>query len=124
LTPSTGVHMNSTGTYNLDGTLHNSTTVYQYMTAKQLKLSVVLSQKAIIAGTSTTNKDDSGASVDNDNSTDVTHTAVNTAASDGERALRAHFGAKPQYNLYNYTKDSSEASYANYNVNTRIVNLA
>jgi hypothetical protein len=121
---SPAVHMNSTGTFNLDGTARNSTTVYQYMAAKQLKLSIVLSQKAIIAGTSTTNKDDSGASVDNDNSTDVTHTAVNTAASDGERAFRADFGVKPQYNLYNYTKDSSEANYATYNVNTRTVNRA
>src|SRR5438132_7478888 len=124
ITPSPGVHMNSTGTYNLDGTLHNSTTVYQYMTAKQLKLSVVLSQKAIIAGTTTINKDDSGASVDNDNSTDVTHTALNTAASDGERAFRADFGVKPQYNLFNYTKDPSEATYATYNVNTRTANRA
>jgi len=124
ITPSPGVHMNSTGTYNLDGTLHNSTNVYQYVTAKQLKLSIVLSQKAIIAGTTTTNKDDSGASVDNDTSTDVTHTAVNTAASDGERAFRADFGVKPQYNLYNYTKDPSEATYASYNVNTRTVNRA
>src|SRR5438445_8791941 len=72
IAPSPGVHMNSTGTYNLDGTARNSTTVFQYMTAKQLKLSIVLSQKAIIAGATTTNKDDSGASVDNDTSTDVT----------------------------------------------------
>src|SRR6266566_3744229 len=124
ITPSPGVHMNSTGTYNLDGTARNSTNVYQYVTAKQLKLSIVLSQKAIIAGTTTTNKDDSGASVDNDTSRDVTHAAVNTAASDGERAFRADFGVKPQYNLYNYTKDPSEATYASYNVNTRTVNRA
>jgi len=52
----------------------------------------------------------------------VTHTAVNTAASDGERAFRADFGVKPQYNLYNYTKDPSEASYATLNVATRTVN--
>src|SRR6266851_1989813 len=88
----------------------NTQKIYQYLTTKQLKLSVVLSQKAIIAGTATTNKADSGASVDNDNSTDITHTAVNTAASDGERAFRADFGVKPQYNVYNYTKDPSEAS--------------
>ena len=124
ITTSPAVHMNSTGTYNLDGTARNSTTVYQYMAAKQLKLSIVLSQKAIIAGTTTTNKDDSGASVDNDNSTDVTDTAVNTAAGDGERAFRADFGVKPQYNLYNYTKDPTEATYAAYNANTRTVNRA
>ncbi len=122
ITPTPGVHMNSTGTYNLDGTAHNSTTVYQFLASKQFKLSIVLSQKAIIAGTTTTNKDDSGASVDNDNSTDVTHTAVNTAAIDGERAFRADFSAKPSYNLYNYTKDPTEATYATYNVNTRTVN--
>jgi hypothetical protein len=118
------VHMNSTGTFNLDGTLRNSTSVYQFLAAKQFKLSIALSQKAIIAGTTTTNKDDAGASVDNDSSTDVTHTAVNTAAGDGERAFRADFGVKPQYNLYNYTKDPSEATYSTYNVNTRTVNRA
>ena len=124
ITSSPAAHMNSTGTYNLDGTFRNSTTVYQYITSKQLKLSIVLSQKAIIAGTSTTNKDDSGASVDNDNSTDVTHTAVNTAALDGERAFRADFGVKPTYNLYNYTSDPTEATASTYNVNIRTVNRA
>lgn len=124
ITSSPAVHMNSTGTFNLDGTARNSTTVYQYVTAKQLKLSIVLSQKAIIAGTTTTNKDDSGASVDSDNSTDVTRTAVNTAAGDGERAFRADFGVKPTYNLYNYTSNPSEATASTYNVNTRTVNRA
>jgi len=116
------VHMNSTGTYNLDGTARNATTVYQFLAAKQFKLSIVLSQKAIIAGTSTTNKDDAGASVDNDSSTDVTHTGINTSAADNERAFRADFGVKPQYNLYNYTKDPSEATYSTYNVTARTVN--
>src|SRR5437660_10656241 len=118
------MHMNSTRTYNLDGTLHNSTTVYQYMTAKQLKLSVVLSQKAIIAGTTTINKDDSGSSGDNDNSTDVTHTAVNTPASDRERAFGTDYAVTPQYNLSNQTKHSSQPTYATYTVNTRTVNIA
>jgi len=116
------VHMNSTGTYNLDGTARNATTVYQFLAAKQFKLSIVLSQKSIIAGTTTTNKDDAGASVDNDSSTDVTHTGINTNAADNERAFRADFGVKPQYNLYNYTKDPSEATYSTYNVTARTVN--
>jgi len=122
ISTSPAVHMNSTGTYNLDGTARNSTTVYQFLAAKQFKLSIVLSQKAIIAGTSTTNKDDAGASVDNDSSTDVTHTGINTNAADNERAFRADFGVKPQYNLYNYTKDPSEATYSTYNVTARTVN--
>jgi hypothetical protein len=122
LTTRPAIHLNSTGTFNLSGSLNNTQTLYQYLTAKQFKLSVVLSQKAIIAGTTTTNKSDSGASVDNDNSTDVTHTGLNTAASDGERAFRADFGVKPQYNLYNYTKDPGEASYTTLNLATRTVN--
>jgi hypothetical protein len=122
LTTRPAIHLNSTGTYNLSGSLNNTQTIYQYLTAKQFKLSVVLSQKGIIAGTTASDKDDSGASVDSDNSRDVTHTAVNTAASDGERAFRADFGVKPQYNLYNYTKDPSEANYSTYNVATRTVN--
>ena len=121
LTTSPAIHLNATGTYNLNGSLNKTQTVNQFLNAGQYKLSVVLSQKTILASHTVTDKDTSGASVDNDNSTDVTHAAVSTNAEDGEPVFKSDFGVKPAYNLYNYTKDNSEATYATYSVNTRTV---
>jgi len=122
LSPTPAVHLNATGTYNLSGSKISAQNVYQFLQSKQLKISIVLANKAILASTET-NKDDSGASVDNSNSTDVTHTAVNTDATDGDKVFRADFGAKSKYQLYNYTADSSENTGATYDVNVRTVNI-
>ncbi len=122
LYPTPAFHLNSTGTYNLNGAWTSNTNIYQFIQSKQLKISIVLANKAIIAGTDT-NKDDSGASVDNSNSTDVTHTAVNTDASDGDHIFKADFGVKSTYKLYNYTADSSENTATTNNVNVRTVNM-
>ncbi len=123
LTTNPAIHLNSTGTYNLNGSSNSTQTLYQYLQAKQFKLSIVLSHKTILASHTTTDKDDSGASVDNDNSTDVTRTAVNTNADDGDKVFRADFAVKPTYKLYNYTADPSETSYSTNNVNTRTVTV-
>jgi len=122
LSPTPAVHLNSTGTYNLSGSTINSQNIYQFLQSKQLKISIVLANKAILAGTDT-NKDNSGASVDNTNSIDVTHTAVNTAASDGDEIFKTDFGVKSKYQLYNYTADSSENTASTYDVNVRTVNV-
>ena len=119
LTTHPAIHLNATGTYNLNGSLNNTQTVYQFLQAKGMKLSIVLSQKAVLA-TPTTDKDGSGANVDNDNSTDVTHTAVTTTASDGEAVSKADFGTKPMYNLHNSTSGQTKQ----YNVNVRTVSRA
>ncbi len=122
LTTNPATHLNSTGTYNLNGSRNSTQTVYQYLQSKQVKLSIVLSQKTILASNTVSDKDDSGASVDSDNSTDVTHTGVNTSAqADGERAFRSDFGVKSTYKLYNYTSDPTQTNYSTYNVNTRSV---
>jgi len=122
LSPTPAVHLNATATFDLGGTKISSQNIYQFLQSKQLKISIVLANKAILAGT-ITNKDDSGASVDNSNSTDVTHTAVNTDASDGDKVFKADFGVKSKYQLYNYTADSSENTAFPYNVNVRTVNV-
>ncbi len=124
LTTNPAIHLNSTGTYNLNGSRNSTQTVYQFLQAGQYKLSVVLSQKTILASHTVTNTDDSSASVDSDNSTDVTRTAVSSRAEDGEPVFKSNFGVKPSYNLYNYTRDSSQSSYSSYNVNTRTVSRA
>ncbi|TMH95707.1 hypothetical protein E6H37_04785 [Candidatus Bathyarchaeota archaeon] len=122
LSPTPAVHFNATGSYNLSGSQINTQNIYQFLQSKQLKISIVLANKAILAGT-ITDKDDSGASVDNSNSTDVTHTAVNTDATDGDKVFKADFGVKSKYQLYNYTADSSENTASPYNVNVRTVNV-
>ena len=120
LAPSPVLHLTPTGTYYLNGTLANNQTLYQYLQARQFKLSLVLSTKAILASP-VTDKDDSGANVDNDNSTDISHTAVTTSTADGDKIFRADFGVKSQYKIYNYTADSSESTASTYNVNVRTV---
>jgi hypothetical protein len=122
LSPTPAIHLNATGTFDLNGSKTSSQSIYQFLQSRQMKLSMVLANKAILAGT-VTNKDDSGASVDNGNSTDVTHTAVNTDASDGDKVFKADFGVKSKYQLYNYTADSSESTASPYNVNVRTVNV-
>lgn len=122
LTTSPVTHLNSTGTYYLNGTRANMQNVYQYLQAKQFKLSMVFANKAIVASHIVSDKDDSGASVDN-SSTDVTHASVTTAADDGDKIFQANFGVKPTYKLYNYSADSSENTYATNNVNARTVDV-
>jgi hypothetical protein len=122
LSPTPAIHLNAAGTYNLTGYQISNQNIYQFLQSRQMKLSIVLANKAILAGT-VSDKDDSGASVDNSNSTDVTHTAVNTDASDGDKVFKADFGVKSRYQLYNYTADSSENTASPYNVNVRTVNV-
>ncbi len=123
LTASPVTHLNSTGTYYLNGTRASTQSIYQYLQARQFKLSIVLANKAIVASHTVTDKDDSGASVDSSNSTDVTHTTVTTAADDGDRIFQADFGVKPTYKLYNYTADNSENTYSTNYVNARTVDV-
>ncbi len=122
LTANPAKHLNSTGTYNLNGSLNNTQTVNQFLDSKQFELSIVLSQKAILASHSTSDTDDSGSSVDRDAQVDVSHAIVNTKADDGERVFKTDFSVKPTYKLYNYTSDPTETSYVTGNVNVRTVN--
>jgi hypothetical protein len=116
-------HLNSTGTYYLNVTKANLQNIYQYLQAKQFKLSIVLANKAIIASHTVSDKDDSGANVDNSNSTDVTHTSVTTTADDGDKIFQANFGVKPTYKVYNYTADNSENTYSTNYVNARTIDV-
>ena len=111
------LHLNATGTYNLNGQPRApGLTVYQYLAQNGYKLSIVQSHMAILASTSTHDSTSNGSSVDNDNETDVTNTSVNTVASDNEKVFSTNFGAKPTYQLYNYTNSNQATTY---NVNTR-----
>jgi len=122
LYPIPAIHLNSTGTYNLNGARVNSQNIYQFLDTKQLKISIVMANKAILAS-SVIDKDDSGAIVDNGNSTDVSHTAVTSATSDGDKVFKTDFGVKPTYKLYNYTADATESTATTLSTNVRTVNI-
>ncbi len=118
LTTSPAVHLNSTGTYNLNGSLNSTQTVHQFLSNGGYRLSIVQSHTAILAGTKTTDTNDAGTSVDNDTSVDVTNTNVSTVATDGEKVFTTSFGAKSSYQLYN----STSGTQTSYNDNVRTVN--
>ena len=110
------LHLNSTGTYYLNGTQALTQTVYDFLQQGQYKMSIVLAHKAIIASHNASDKDDSGTTVD-DSDADVSRTGINTSAEDGERVFRADFGVKPTYKLY----DTSDTTSTTYNATTRTV---
>jgi len=112
------LHLNSTGTYDLSGVSRGTQTIYQYLAQNGYQLSIVQSHMAILDKTPTSDKTDTGSSVDNNTETDVTHTGVNTVATDNERVFRTDFGLKSGYQLYNYASGNQ----ANYNVTTRTAN--
>jgi hypothetical protein len=89
--------------------------------ANQFKLSIVNSQKTILATHTVSDQDSSGASVDSDNATNVSNSAITTKADDSEKVFVSDFSTKPTYRLYNYTSDPTETSSTTYNVNTRTV---
>lgn len=112
------LHLNSTGTYDLSGISRGAQTVYQYLAQNGYKLSIVQSHMAILASTTTSDSTDNGSSVDNNSESDVTHTGVNTIASDGEKVFRSDFGVKSTYQLYN----STSGAQTQYDVTTRTAN--
>ena len=109
------LHYDASGTWNLNGQSRGATTIYQFLAQGGYKLSIVQSHMTVLASTTTTDSTSSGTSVDNDKETDVSNTAVNTMANDGEKVFSTNFGTKPSYQLYNSTSGSS----ATYSDNVR-----
>lgn len=112
-------HLNSTGTYYGNGTKVNNQSVYSYLQQKQMKLSIVLANKTILASNQSLkdDRDNGSGSVDNDTSADVSSTAVNTKASDGEKVFQSDFGSKASYSLY----DANDANPTTVQTVTRTV---
>jgi hypothetical protein len=118
LTTSPVEHLNSTGTYSAVGAKLSGQTIHQFLTAGGYKLSIVQAQTAVLAGTSTTDTESNGTSVDYDNSVDVSNTSVNTVATGGETVFKSNFAAKPNYQLDN----STSGTQTTYNDTVRTVN--
>jgi len=109
-------HYNSTGTYQVNGTKISDETIYQYLERQHIKMSIVLFQNSLVLDHTTKS------TFNNQNVTDaemdVSNGAISTEAAN-EKIFEANFGTKKQYNLYNYTADSTETAYDTYNATTR-----
>jgi hypothetical protein len=111
------LHLNSTGTYYGNGTRVNTQSVYSYLQQRQMKLSIVLANKTILASQKTTDDTETGKNVDNDTNADISNTAINTKAPDGETVFKSDFGVKANYQLY----DASDANPTTVQAVTRTV---
>ncbi len=115
-------HLNSSGTFYLDGTQASPQTIYDFLQAGQYQLSIVLAQKTILASKNTAQtpidriRGSNGTSVD-DMERDVSQAAVETDAPDGEQVFTADFGVKPAYQLY----DSNDSNPTSHDATTRTV---
>ena len=103
------LHLNSTGTYYGNGTRINTQSVYSYLQQRQMKLSIVLANKTILASEKSTDDSETGQNVDNDTTADVSNTAIDTKAADGEPVFKSDFGVKANYMLYD-ASDSNPTS--------------
>ncbi len=121
LSPTPVRHLNSTGTYDLDGNLVSTQTIYNFLQTNQYKLSIVLAQKSILVSQNTeqntTEKDASGTTIPDDSEREVSTGAITTEAPDGERVFTANFGVKPTYQLY----DTNDSNPVTHNATTRTV---
>jgi hypothetical protein len=107
------LHVNSTGCYRtFAGTRVNGTTIYDWLSEHQIKMSIIQYQTTMMINHTVQNL--AGSQNVTDNDVNVTNTDVATIADTGERVLDASFGAKNTYQLYNYTLDHSENTYTNY----------
>jgi hypothetical protein len=119
-------HWNATGEYYVNGTaVSGGQNVYQMLSSpgpngySPFKLSIVLSNKTILASHTVDDKTDDNTSVD-DADANATRTAITTRADDNEAVFKADFSTKPTYQLY----DPNDANPAMYNVTVRTVRRA
>jgi len=113
-----GLHYNSTGCYLLDGSFVSDETVYNYLTARKISMSVINFQTTFLADRETYSKSGDGQNA-TDNDVDVSDSYVSTYTDTGEKVVNASFGAKETYNLFNYTADPGETAYQTYHAVTR-----
>jgi len=111
-------HFNGTGQYWPNGAKISNTTIYQFLEQQHIKMSIVLFQNSLVLDQKTT----STSTLNNKNVTDaeedVSSGAISTKVGN-EEIFKTDFGSKKQYKLYNYTADSTEATYSTYDAITR-----
>jgi hypothetical protein len=115
-------YYNSTGHYGMFGRKLDDSTIYDFINANGLKMSIVDFQTSVMADHTTYSATASGQNV-TDTDTTVTDTAINTLADDGERIASADFATKKTYKLYDYTADPTESTFATYDSNSRTAKI-
>jgi len=112
------LHYNNTGGYGPLGLVqwddHN---VHQFIQSRGIKMSIVQFQSTVILDHMVSFESD-GATV-NDTEASVDGSNITATADDGERIFIADFATKRTYNLYNCTKDPTEAQFDIYNTTAR-----
>lgn len=122
LVPPFFLHYNSTGTYRLDDTLYDSTTIYDFARLMDVRMSLVLFQRSLLLEQETVSSDSTSSASVTDSDVDVSESTIVTKSStDSERVFDASFGPKKAYKLYNYTADPSENSFTTHDAVTRTV---
>jgi len=116
------VHYNATGCYRLNGIKLSDETIYDFLSAQGIEMSIVQFQSTVVLD-HTAYFSSLGKNV-TDNDVFVGNTTISTFAEDGERIFDADFSTKREYNLYNYTADPSETSFETYNTTTRTCKIA
>jgi len=90
-------HLNSTGTYLVDGAKVSDTTIHQFLEQQHIKMSIVLFQNSLVLDQKTKS------TFNNQNVTDaevdVSNGVISTAAGN-EEIFKTDFGTKKQYKLY------------------------
>ncbi|MDQ1280552.1 MAG: hypothetical protein QG670_1815 [Thermoproteota archaeon] len=99
-------HYNNTGCYSYNTKVSNET-IYQFLYRNKVKMSIVEYQTSIIFDRSTYSTSYTGQNV-TDRDVLVSDSEISTYADGGEKILDTSFGVKQNYNLFNYTQDSSE----------------
>lgn len=112
------LHFNSTGCYRtFAGTQLNGTTIYDWLGANKIKMSIIQYQTTVMINHTVQNM--AGAQNVTDSDVNVSDSDVVTTSDTGERVFGASFGTKETYRLYNYTHDNTEETYTNYTAVTR-----
>jgi hypothetical protein len=109
-------HYNATGTYRPNGTQIGNQTIYQFLEEQHIKMSIVLFQNSLVLDYTTKSTFNNQNVTDAD--IDVSNGDIITEAGN-EDIFKAEFGAKKQYNLYNYTADQTETDFETYDAVTR-----
>jgi len=120
LLPPVVIHYNSTGAYTLNGRIKLSDeTIYKFLEKQGIKMSVVLFQNSLVLSNIKTQSTCNNQNV-TDGEVDLSGGAISTKAGN-EEIFKTDFGTKATYQLYNYTKDSSEKEYTTHNTIARSV---
>jgi hypothetical protein len=104
-------HLNSTGTYAVNGTKIRDETIYQWIHRQNIKMSIVLFQNSLVLDHTTKSINEANSANVTDAEQDVSNGAIATQTEDNEKIFEANFGTKQTYTLYNCTSGQTQGPY-------------